>query len=209
MGSEMCIRDRFENNVFLVAQHMMQFAATGKAADPMPSRISAWAVYDVFTVKDGEQVFLAVVSDKQWAIFCRAFGLEEMLADPRLQSNNDRVLARDWMMPILRSHLAGHSAAELSAVFEQNELPFAPITRPQDLFGDPHLNATGGLAPVRMNDGHMAKVPLMPFTIGGERPGIRLQPPRIGEHTGALLREVGYSDEEIAAFEARRTGMAS
>jgi crotonobetainyl-CoA:carnitine CoA-transferase CaiB-like acyl-CoA transferase len=199
----------FENNVFLVAQHMMQFAATGRAADPMPSRISAWAVYDVFTVKDGEQVFLAVVSDKQWAIFCKAFGLHEMLADTRLQSNNDRVLARDWMMPILRSHLAGHSAAELSAVFEQNELPFAPITKPQELFDDPHLNATGGLAPVRMNDGHMAKVPLMPFTIGGERPGIRLQPPRIGEHTGELLREVGYTDKEIAAFEARRAGMAS
>ena len=199
----------FENNVFLVAQHMMQFAATGRAADPMPSRISAWAVYDVFTVKDGEQVFLAVVSDKQWAIFCKAFDLHEMLADTRLQSNNDRVLARDWMMPILRSHLAGHSAAELSAVFEQNELPFAPITKPQELFDDPHLNATGGLAPVRMNDGHMAKVPLMPFTIGGERPGIRLQPPRIGEHTGELLREVGYTDKEIAAFEARRAGMAS
>jgi crotonobetainyl-CoA:carnitine CoA-transferase CaiB-like acyl-CoA transferase len=198
----------FENNVFLVAQHMMQFAATGKAADPMPSRISAWAVYDVFTVKDGEQIFLAAVSDKQWTIFCKAFGLEEMLADSRLATNNDRVLARDWMMPILRSHLAGYSAAELSAVFEQNELPFAPITKPQQLFDDPHLNATGGLAPVRMNDGHMAKVPLMPFTLDGERPGIRLQPPRIGEHTAELLKEVGYSDEEIAAFEARRDGAA-
>jgi crotonobetainyl-CoA:carnitine CoA-transferase CaiB-like acyl-CoA transferase len=76
------------------------------------------------------------------------------MADPRLVTNNDRVRARDWMMPILRSHLADYSATELSAVFEQNELPFAPITRPQDLFDDPHLNATGGLAPVRMNDGH-------------------------------------------------------
>jgi crotonobetainyl-CoA:carnitine CoA-transferase CaiB-like acyl-CoA transferase len=191
----------FENNVFLVAQHMMQFAATGKAADPMPSRISAWAVYDVFTVKDGEQIFLAAVSDKQWAIFCKAFGLDEMLADPRLKTNNDRVLAREWMMPILRSHLANHSAAELSAVFEQNELPFAPITKPQELFDDPHLNATGGLAPVRMNDGSMAKVPLMPFTLAGERPGIRLQPPRVGEHGRELLKEVGYSDEEIAALQ--------
>jgi crotonobetainyl-CoA:carnitine CoA-transferase CaiB-like acyl-CoA transferase len=181
----------------------MQFAATGKAADPMPSRISAWAVYDVFTVKDGEQIFLAAVSDKQWTIFCKAFGLEEMLADPRLKSNNDRVLAREWMMPILRSHLAGHSAAELAAVFEQNELPFAPITKPQALFDDPHLNATGGLAPVRMNDGHMAKVPLMPFTLGGERPGIRLQPPHIGEHSRELLKEVGYSDTEIAALESQ------
>jgi crotonobetainyl-CoA:carnitine CoA-transferase CaiB-like acyl-CoA transferase len=180
---------------------MMQFAATGKAADPMPSRISAWAVYDVFTVKDGEQIFLAAVSDKQWAIFCKAFGLDEMLADPRLKTNNDRVLAREWMMPILRSHLANHSAAELAAVFEKNELPFAPITKPQALFDDPHLNATGGLAPVRMNDGSMAKVPLMPFTLAGERPGIRLQPPRVGEHGRELLKEVGYSDEEIAALQ--------
>ncbi|WP_295986646.1 CaiB/BaiF CoA-transferase family protein, partial [uncultured Variovorax sp.] len=193
----------FENNVFLVAQHMMQFAATGKAADPMPSRISAWAVYDVFTVKDGEQIFLAAVSDKQWAIFCKAFGLDEMLADPRLKTNNDRVLAREWMMPILRSHLANHSAAELAAVFEKNELPFAPITRPQELFDDPHLNATGGLAPVRMNDGSMANVPLMPFTLDGERPGIRLQPPHVGEHSRELLKEVGYSDEDIAALETR------
>jgi len=193
----------FENNVFLVAQHMMQFAATGKAADPMPSRISAWAVYDVFTVKDGEQIFLAAVSDKQWTIFCKAFGLDEMLADPRLKTNNDRVLAREWMMPILRSHLANHSAAELAAVFEKNELPFAPITRPQELFDDPHLNATGGLAPVRMNDGSMAKVPLMPFTLDGERPGIRLQPPHVGEHGRELLKEVGYSDEDIAALQTR------
>ncbi|MET0207411.1 MAG: CaiB/BaiF CoA-transferase family protein [Burkholderiaceae bacterium] len=193
----------FENNVFLVGQHMMQFAATGLAADPMPSRISAWAVYDVFTVKDGEQIFLAAVSDKQWLIFCKAFGLPDLLADPRLKTNNDRVRAREWLLPILRAHLASRSAAELSEVFEKNELPFAPITKPQDLFDDPHLNATGGLAPIRMNDGSMSKVPLMPFTLDGERPGVRLQPPLLGEHTRALLEEVGYSAAEIAALEQR------
>ena len=194
----------FENNVFLVSQHMLQFAATGKAADPMPSRISAWGVYDVFTVKNGEQIFLAAVSDKQWLIFCRAFGLEGMLADPRLKTNNDRVLAREWMMPILRSHLASHSAAELSAVFEKNELPFAPITKPEALFEDAHLDATGGLAEVRMNDGSLSKVPLMPFTLGGRRPGLRLQPPTLGEHSDALLKEVGYSDAEVAELKTSR-----
>ncbi|MGV3680845.1 MAG: CaiB/BaiF CoA transferase family protein [Acidovorax sp.] len=195
----------FENNVFLVAQHMMQFASTGKAAIPMPTRISAWAIYDVFTVKDGEQIFLAAVSDKQWAIFCEALGLAELLADPRLTTNNDRVQARDWMMPQLRSHLARRSAAELAAIFEANELPFAPITRPEELFADRHLNESGGLAPIRLNNGTESKVPLLPLTIGGTRPGVRLQPPRAGEHTAALLQELGYSDDEVAALRDRGT----
>ncbi|TAG33693.1 MAG: CoA transferase [Polaromonas sp.] len=192
----------FENNVFLVAQHMMQFAVTGKPAAPMPSRISAWAVYDVFKVKDGEQIFLAVVSDTQWAAFCKAFGLAELLADPRLATNNDRVGARDWLMPILRLKLQPFTAAALGAVFEKNGLPFAPITRPEDLFNDPHLLATAGLAPLVLNDGQSTLVPLMPITLDGERPGVRSSPPQVGEHTEALLTQVGYTPAEIAAMKA-------
>jgi len=194
----------FENNVFLVGQHMMQYAMTGHAPAPMPSRISAWAVYDVFTVKEGEQIFLAVVSDKQWDIFCRAFGLQEWLADSRLKTNNDRVQAREWLMPLLRSHLAGYSAAALAARFEEEGLPFAPITRPEQLFDDAHLKATGGLAPITLPDGRESFVPLAPLTLDGRQPPIRLQPPAVGEHTDALLRAVGYRDDEIAALKARR-----
>lgn len=192
----------FENNVFLMAQHMMQFAVTGQAAAPMPSRISAWAVYDVFTVKNDEQIFLAVVSDSQWAVFCKAFDLQHFLSDPRLVTNNDRVRAREWILPLLRNRMKRHTAAELSALFEQHGLPFAPITKPEALFDDPHLMATGGLAAMTLPDGRATHAPLMPVILDGERPGVRLNPPRLGEHTDALLTELGYTRTQILAMRA-------
>ena len=187
----------FENNIFLVAQHMMQFAVTGKPAAPMPSRISAWAVYDVFEVRDGGQVFLAVVSDTQWAIFCEAFGFADLKADARLPTNNDRVRAREWLMPELRRRLAPRSAAELSEIFERNGLPFAHITKPQDLFDDPHLKATGGLAALTLPDGRATATPLLPLTMDGRRLALRSDPPALGAHTRELLASLGYTTKEI------------
>ena len=192
----------FENNVFLVAQHMMQFAVTGQPAAPMPDRISSWGIYDVFKVQDGEQIFLAVVSDTQWALFCDAFGYEDLQADPRLLGNNNRVRCRDWLIPLLRERLAQQSAADLAALFERHGLPFAPITNPHELLDDPHLCATGGLAPITLPDGERAgqtaQTVLLPLALDGERLGVRRSPPRLGEHSAELLAELGYSAEDAA-----------
>jgi crotonobetainyl-CoA:carnitine CoA-transferase CaiB-like acyl-CoA transferase len=198
----------FENNVFLVAQHMMQYAVTGKAAAPMPSRISAWGIYDVFTVKDDEQIFLSVVSDTQWAIFCQEFGFSDLFANEQLATNNLRVEARDWLMPILRERFSLLSARELSERFEKTGLPFAPITRPVELFEDPHLLATGGLAPLFVPaDGSVAgrdintTVPLLPLVMDGDRLGVRHDPPALGANTHTILEELGLTQEEIHALE--------
>jgi len=193
----------FENNVFLVAQHMMQFAVTGKPPAPMPNRISAWAIYDVFTVKDGEQIFLAVVSDSAWAAFCEAFDLGPLKTDPRLSSNNDRVKSRDWLLPVLRAHLENRTAQDIARIFEERGLPFAPIAKPQDLLDDPHLNGTGTLAPITLPDGRPCKTVLLPLMLGDSRPGIRMNPPRLGEHSVALLEELGYTAREIETMQAR------
>ncbi|WP_411910533.1 CaiB/BaiF CoA transferase family protein [Paucibacter sp. DJ1R-11] len=192
----------FENNIFLVAQHMMQFAVTGKAAAPMPERISPWGVYDVFAVADGEQIFLAVVGDTQWATFCQAFGFADLQADPRLLTNNLRVLERAWLIPELRRRLQPRTAGEIAAVFEAAGLPFAPITRPEQLMDDPHLLATGGLAPMTLPDGRATRVPLLPLSLDGERLGLRRDPPRLGQHSRELLRGLGYEDAAIEALVA-------
>lgn len=198
----------FENNVFLVGQHMMQYAVTGQPAAPMPERISAWSLYDVFDVKDGGQIFLAAVSDAQWATFCDAMGYADLKADPALAVNNDRVRARPTLLPELRRRLAAHTAEELAAVFERHGLPFAPIARPEELFDDPHLNATGGLAEVTLPDGERAgstaRVTLLPLRLDGERLGVRTGPPRLGEHTRELLASLGYAPGAIDALREAR-----
>ncbi|MBP6901348.1 MAG: CoA transferase [Burkholderiaceae bacterium] len=197
----------FENNVLLVAQHMMQFAVTGRPAAPMPSRISAWGVYDVFTVQDGAQIFLAAVSDTQWALLCDEFGFADWRDDARLRSNNHRVRARDWLMPLLRERLAGFAADELAQRFERIGLPYAPITRPEQLFDDPHLAATGGLAPVTVPaDASSAgrelhsRAALLPITLDGRRLPLRQGPPALGADSAALLAELGYGQADIAAL---------
>lgn len=197
----------FENNVFLVGQHMLQYAITGEPAAPMPDRISAWGVYDVFTVKDGEQIFLAAVSDAQWRTFCDALGLGDLRDLPEYATNNDRVRQRPTLMPILRERLATRPAAELAALFEQVGLPFAPIRKPEELYDDPHLQATGGLADIRLTDGaragQTAQTTLLPFTLQGERLGVGAQPPHMGEDTSAVLASIGYDATEIEALRAR------
>jgi crotonobetainyl-CoA:carnitine CoA-transferase CaiB-like acyl-CoA transferase len=186
----------YENNVFLVAQHMMQYAVTGVPAEPMPNRISAWGVYDVFTVKDEEQIFLSAVSDKQWEVFCRVLGFADLFADSRFQSNNDRVRERPVLIPELRERLQSHSAAELTRIFEDAGLPYAPINRPQDLVNDPHLKATGGLAAITLPDGTQTDTVLFPFTMHGQQPGVRMNPPKLGEHSMEILLSLGYSQVE-------------
>ena len=197
----------FENNVFLVGQHMLQYAITGQAASPMPDRISAWAVYDVFTVKDGEQVFLAAVSDAQWKVFCERLGFADLFARPEYATNNDRVRLRAQLLPDLRARLATWSAKELSGLFESAGLPYAPIAKPEDLFDDPHLQATGGLAEVRLTDGpragQMARAALLPLTMDGKRLGVRQHPPQQGEHTDEVLTALGLSAAEVAQLKAQ------
>lgn len=190
----------FETTAFLVGQHMAQEAVTGKAPRPMPDRISAWAIYDVFETRlPDEQVFVGVVSDGQWVAFCEAFGLDAFLADATLATNNQRVEARERILPTVRDCFRAMSRAEAVALLERLGLPFAPIATPSDLFDDRHLGAGGGLVDLTLEDGTQTRLPGLPIEVDGSRMPRRLGLPTPGEHGAELLREAGLSEDRIAA----------
>jgi len=186
----------FETTVYLVGQHMAQMAVTGQAAKPMPVRISAWAIYDVFETKDGEQVFLGVVSDALWEKFCRLFGLDDLWADESLRANNQRVLARETLMPRVRELLKGFTKAELIAKLETSGLPFAPISRPEEMFDDPHMNA-GGLVDMTLPDGRETKLPALPVEMDGRRFADRGDLAVPGQHSREVLSGLGIAESEV------------
>jgi crotonobetainyl-CoA:carnitine CoA-transferase CaiB-like acyl-CoA transferase len=194
----------FETTAFLVGQHMAQQAVTGKPVSPMPVRVSAWAIYDVFdTRNDGEQLFVGVVSDSQWVAFTKAFDLGEIGRDPAYAKNNQRVLARDTILPAVRALFAGLPREELVAKLEALGLPFAPIVRPDELFDDPHLNAAGGLVDVTLPGGAAARLPALPIALDGARFGLTRDIPDSGADTDAILRDAGITSAEIAMYRER------
>ncbi len=186
------IASLFETTVYLVGQHMAQFAVTGKPAAPMPARVSAWAIYDVFQTKDAP-IFIGVVTDALWEKFCALFNLDTLWADEALRTNNARVLERDRIMPEIRALISSFTRADLIAKLDGTGLPFAAIGRPEDLFDDPHLAASGGLEPVTLPDGTQTHLPTLPIMMDGKRP-----------HGDARLPQPGADSDIIRAWLANR-----
>ncbi|HEY1230535.1 MAG TPA: CaiB/BaiF CoA-transferase family protein, partial [Ramlibacter sp.] len=177
----------FENCVFLSSQHMQQFLMTGEPPPPMPSRVSAWSVYDVFTLAEGEQLFIGAVSDKQFATLCRVLERTDLLARPEYADNAARVAVRPQLLAELGAILAAHRSEALAPKLEAAGIPYAPIARPEQLVDDPHLKESGGLAPMATDDGGSTSVVLLPLLMGGRRPGVRMPLPKVGEHTEEIL----------------------
>jgi crotonobetainyl-CoA:carnitine CoA-transferase CaiB-like acyl-CoA transferase len=193
----------FETTVYLVGQHMAQMAVTGQPAKPMPVRISAWAIYDVFETRDGEHVFVGIVSDGLWQKFCEAFSLAELAADESLKTNSQRVLQREALLPRVRELFKRYSKADLVPILERTGLPFAPIGKPEDMFEDPHLMASGGLGATTLPDGRETRLPILPIEMDGRRPsqGGKLAKP--GEHTDEVLRDLGMAQSAIDELRQR------
>jgi crotonobetainyl-CoA:carnitine CoA-transferase CaiB-like acyl-CoA transferase len=192
----------FESTAYLVAQHMAQYEITGEAPPPMSVKRPAWGVYDIFETAGGGRLFVGVVTDTQWEVFCREFGEAGLAADPRLKTNGMRVKERAWLIPRVNEITKRHSQGELAAKLEAIGLPFAPIARPWDLLDDPHLKASGGLLRTAAS-GKTINVPALPLALAGKRMGKRADPPRVGEHGRELLAGLGCSPQEIERLRDR------
>ncbi|HZM36839.1 MAG TPA: CaiB/BaiF CoA-transferase family protein [Burkholderiales bacterium] len=192
----------FESTAYLVAQHMAQYEITGEAPPPMSVKRPAWGVYDIFATAGGGRVFVGVVTDTQWDVFCREFSLPDLRTDERLTSNSKRVKAREWLIPRLGKVFAQYREDELKTKLEAIGLPFAPIAKPWELLDDPHLRASGGLLATKAGE-KTIRVPALPLEIGGRRLAKRADPPCVGEHGRELLAGLGCSPQEIDALHSR------
>lgn len=190
----------FENTAFLVSQHMAQYAITGEAPPPMSVKKPAWGIYDIFTTRDDDRLFVGVVTDTQWEVFCREFGQPELAANADIRTNGQRVKHRDWLIPRVGEVFKAWSRVALEKKLEEIGLPYAPINKPWDLFDDPHLNASGGLMEMRVAEGKSIKVPTLPLELDGERLGKRNDPPTVSENVRELLAGLGYTTDKVESL---------
>ena len=169
----------------------------------MQERVSSWAIYELFESKGGQKVFIGVTSDQQWARFCQTFGFSDLFEDSRLSTNNNRIDQREWLLPELKKRIASISGSTLINLLEKADIPFASVSRPEDLFDDVHLNESGGLVETRLPGGTVTKLPKIPLRIGSHDFGIRSHPPEVGEGSLQLLKSCGFSDEEIEGLKRK------
>jgi crotonobetainyl-CoA:carnitine CoA-transferase CaiB-like acyl-CoA transferase len=192
----------FENCLLLVAQHMVQFELEGKNPPPMPEREFSWPVYDIFTDRNGKQIFVGAVTEGQWVSICRLLGLDDLISDPRLQTRMDQINARDWTIPLVGAKIAERSSEELAPEFEAAGLPFSPIAKPCDMYQDPHVMRPGGLAISNYGE-HQFRAPGLPFEIDGEMLPSGGDLPSVGQDSEKILADLGYSLSDLAAITGR------
>jgi crotonobetainyl-CoA:carnitine CoA-transferase CaiB-like acyl-CoA transferase len=183
---------------------MARAVATGQPSRPMAeigqSVRMGWGIFHLFDTADDEQVFIGVTSNAHWERFCAEFGLQPLFADERLSTNEKRVSAQEWMLPLIREAVARYTSAELQRKLEQASVPYAPLRRPDQLLDDPHLKESGQLLPVAMEDGRIGNLPKLPFASTAYDFTVRLPPPKLGEHTREVLEAAGLAVSEIDAL---------
>jgi crotonobetainyl-CoA:carnitine CoA-transferase CaiB-like acyl-CoA transferase len=194
----------FENCLFLVAQHMVEYEMTGNRPRSMPEREHAWPIYDIFDTAGENRIFIGVVTEGHWQAFCREFGLQEFLDDPGLRTTTDRILARGRIIPRVAQEVRRWDVAELSAKLDALNICFSPINRPEDLFDDPHVLRPGGLVNNFNANGAAFRVPALPIEWNGANLGEGLKVAPLGADTESVRAELDKTDSPASKTAGRR-----
>jgi crotonobetainyl-CoA:carnitine CoA-transferase CaiB-like acyl-CoA transferase len=194
----------FENCLFLVAQHMVEYEMTGNKPRSMPEREHAWPVYDIFETAGGERMFIGVVTEGHWQSFCGEFGMQEFLDDPTLRTTTDRIMARARILPRAAEIIRQWNAKDLSAKLDSLNICFSPINRPEDLLEDPHVLRPGGLVNNVNANGEAFRVPALPLQWNGASLGEGVKVPVLGADTQAVRDELENEQRAVKGKTAAR-----
>lgn len=178
------------------------FFATGQPPVPPGNAHPSIVPYQVFTARD-QQVIICVGSDKQWRQLCALLGMEPAWRDdPRYASNPGRLHHRAEVVTQVQSAVSQWAAADLLAALRQAEIPCGAINSVPQLLSDPHYTERNNLIDQPHPLGGVVRTLASPVRLSDTPPAYRLPPPTLGQHTEAILTELGYTSAAIEALRA-------
>jgi len=192
----------FETALFYVGQHMSAAQLTGKPPQPMSVARGEVrpAIYDLFTCKDGRQVFIGIVSDGQWRRVCSVLELEDLVSNPKFEHNAGRLENRQMLMERIGKAVSMLDSHDVVEMLVNADVIGAPLHTPLSVLEDPHVMAEGRTLALQI--GKVAgRLPPMPFETDVYRFGVRRSAPaNAGEHTREVLLELGYEADDVEAL---------
>jgi crotonobetainyl-CoA:carnitine CoA-transferase CaiB-like acyl-CoA transferase len=200
----------YETVVFWISQHLTRAQTSGKNPPPRGSRDSGmgtamgWGVYQLFSTKEGRQVFIAVTGNRHWEGLCDVLGFADWKHSPEFNSNGKRSREKARIAARVTEAVAKFTYDDITERLYTALVPFAPVNTPLDLINEKHLNEGMRWLPVKAAE-YDVKVPKLPFDMARTRPfSVRQQPSCLGEDTDSILEELGYSPAAIAALKEKK-----
>jgi crotonobetainyl-CoA:carnitine CoA-transferase CaiB-like acyl-CoA transferase len=192
-----------DTHVAWLANQGMNYLATGENPPRLGNQHPNIAPYQEFPTKDG-YLILAVGNDPTFERFCKAFGQEALLADPRFATNPIRVQNRQLVTDTLTPVMKSKTTAEWIDALEALKIGCGPINTLEQVFADPHVQARDMVVEMAHGSGEKVKVIANPVKLSATPPSYRSAPPVLGEHTNAVLSDVlKMSASDIAALKEK------